>query len=97
MKAPCSTKEGAAAPLEVEDRSGAEPLRECVRTSVDNYFRHLDGHDASGLFELVMAEVEAPLFESVLTYAKGNQSRAAKMLGINRETLRKKLRRYNLL
>ena len=44
-----------------------------------------------------MAEVEAPLLESVLAHTKGNQSRAAAMLGINRATLRKKLKRYNLI
>ena len=80
-----------------ERRSTAEPLRTCVKHSVENYFRHLDGHEASGLFDLVMAEVEAPLFESTLAHAGGNQSRAAEMLGINRATLRKKLKRHGLI
>ena len=88
----------ATAHLEVDEEGRtAEPLRACVRNSVENYFRHLDGHEASGLFELVMAEVEAPLFETTLAYAGGNQSRAAAMLGINRATLRKKLQRYGLI
>ena len=79
------------------DRPGtAEPLRSCVRQAVEEYFRNLDGHDASGLFALVMAEVEAPLLETTLAHAGGNQSRAAAMLGINRATLRKKLMRYGL-
>ena len=78
-------------------RVTAETLRACVKHSVENYFRHLDGHEASGLFDLVMAEVEAPLLETTLAHAGGNQSRAAEMLGINRATLRKKLLRYGLI
>ena len=72
------------------------PLRECVREALDHYFAHLDGHETSGLFELVMAEVEAPLLEVVLRHSDGNLTRAASILGINRATLRKKLRRYDL-
>ena len=87
----------AAAHLEVTDKTGSEPLRVCVKEAVENYFRHLDGHDMSELFDLVMTEVEAPLLESVLEYTRGNQSRAAAILGINRVTLRKKLKRYNLI
>ncbi|MCL4721111.1 MAG: Fis family transcriptional regulator, partial [Gammaproteobacteria bacterium] len=49
------------------------------------------------LYELVLGEVEAPLFKTVLTYTGGNQSVAAEILGINRATLRKKLRHYQLL
>jgi Fis family transcriptional regulator len=73
-----------------------EPLRECVRDALDQYFRRLDGFDACGLYELVMSEVEAPLLESVMEYTQGNLTRAATILGINRGTLRKKLKQYNL-
>ena len=83
--------------LEVPDDRKSEPLRACVKVAVESYLRHLDGHDVSEFFSLVMAEVEAPLLETVLAHANGNQSRAAAMLGINRATLRKKLRRYNLI
>ena len=72
---------------------GAELLRDCVRQAVEHYFRQPDGHDASGLFKRVMAEIEPPLCEAVLAHAGENQSRAANMLGINRGTLRKKTRR----
>ena len=85
----------AALPLDVTDSS--EPLRACVKEAVESYLRDLDGHDVSDLFDLVMAEVEAPLLETVLMHAKGNQSRTAAMLGINRATLRKKLKRYDLV
>ena len=83
--------------LEVPDNRKSEPLRTCVREAVESYLRHLDGHEISEFFTLVMAEVEAPLLETVLAHANGNQSRAAAMLGINRATLRKKLKRYNLI
>ena len=76
--------------------SAQEPLRECVRQAVESYFSHLDGHGTTGLYRLVLAEVEAPLLETVLIHARGNHSRAAEMLGINRGTLRKKLKQYGL-
>lgn len=72
------------------------PLRECVRQALDDYFEHLDGHDVQDLFDMVMREVEAPMLEAVLDYTRGNQSKAAAVLGINRGTLRKKLRLYDL-
>lgn len=84
------------AALDVDAHRTKEPLRECVRDAVDRYFSTLDGHDCTGLFALVMREVEAPLLESVLRHAEGNQTRAAEILGINRGTLRKKLKLYGL-
>ena len=87
----------AASRLEVPDNRKSEPLRTCVKEALENYFLHLDGHEASELFDLVMSEVESPLLETVLAQANGNQSQAAAMLGINRATLRKKLKRYHLI
>lgn len=87
----------AASHLEVMDKRSSEPLRVCVKEAVENYLRHLDGHDVSRLFDLFMTEVEPPLLEAVLAYTNGNQSRAAQMLGINRATLRKKLQRHDLI
>ena len=91
--------QGHAAPasLEVRDKGGTDPLRECAREAIEGYLRRLDGHDVSGLYELAITEIEVPLFEAVLARTGGNQSRAAKMLGINRATLRKKLQRYGLI
>ncbi len=74
----------------------SEPLRECVRDALSRYFRQLDGHDVCDLFDFVMGEVEAPLLESVLEHTRGNLTKAAAVLGINRGTLRKKLKQYRL-
>jgi len=79
------------------DYSSAPPLRVSVEQALVRYFSHLDGHDAYGLYDLVLAEVEAPLLEVTLAYVQGNQSRAAELLGLNRGTLRKKLKQYDLL
>ncbi len=83
-------------PLQAGASLASEPLRVCVRGALDNYFSELDGHSTSGLYRFVMGEVEGPLLEAVLDYTGGNQSRAAEVLGINRGTLRKKLKEYNL-
>jgi len=72
------------------------PLRSHAEQALDNYFASLNGHAPGHLYELVMSEVEEPLFRAVLDYAEGNQSRAADILGINRGTLRKKLRHYGI-
>jgi Fis family transcriptional regulator len=64
--------------------------------ALDSYFNSLNGHKPGRLYDLVLREVEEPLFRTVLEYAEGNQSRAADILGINRGTLRKKLRTYGL-
>ncbi len=76
--------------------SAGAPLRECVREALDAYLRKLDGHEPQDLFRMVMREVEAPMFEAVLNHTRGNYSHAAQLLGINRGTLRKKLRLYGL-
>jgi Fis family transcriptional regulator len=75
----------------------AQSLRGCVEQAVDNYFKHLDGQDVSNVYEMVLAEVEAPMLEIVLKYTRHNQTRAAQVLGLNRGTLRKKLKQYGLL
>jgi Fis family transcriptional regulator len=64
---------------------------------MNSYFNLLDGSDVTDVYRLVMSEVEAPLLESVLKYTRGNQTKAAEVLGLNRGTLRKKLKIYGLL
>ena len=72
------------------------PLRNHTEQALSTYFDSLNGHRPGRLYDLVMREVELPLFQAVMDYADGNQSRAASILGINRGTLRKKLREYGL-
>lgn len=74
----------------------SDPLRECVREALSNYFAHLNGHRASNLYDLVLAEVEGPLLRTVLEHTGGNQTHAASLLGISRSTLRKKLAKYDI-
>lgn len=71
-------------------------LREHVALAVRRYLADLGDNTPDDLFEVVMREVEAPLFAEVMRHFGGNQSRAAAALGINRATLRKKLRHYGL-
>jgi Fis family transcriptional regulator len=73
-----------------------QPLRQFVTQTLQHYFKQLDGHAPARLYELVMKEVEIPLFQAVLDLTRGNQSKAAAILGISRSTLRKKLQAYNL-
>jgi len=72
------------------------PLSECVENALKDYFEQLDGHPAANLYDMLLAEVEAPLLKATLTHTNGNQSRAAEILGLNRGTLRKKLKTYDL-
>lgn len=72
------------------------PLRDHVSRSVRRYLQDLNGCGSDDLYEVVLREIEAPLFAEVLRHCEGNQSRAAACLGINRATLRKKLKTYGL-
>lgn len=74
-----------------------QPLRLCVEKVLTTYFDQLDGQVTTDLYNLVLSEVEAPLFTVVMNHVNGNQSKASELLGINRGTLRKKLKQYNLL
>ncbi len=73
------------------------PLRSVTEDSLKKYFKDLNGHTPGDLYGLVLGEVEAPLFKTVMDHTQGNQSRAAEILGLNRATLRKKLKIYCLL
>lgn len=68
----------------------------CIRRSLNRYFKDLDGETPSEIYNMVVSAVEKPLLTCILDRAEGNQTRAADMLGINRTTLRKKLRQYGL-
>jgi Fis family transcriptional regulator len=72
-------------------------LRSQVERSLQRYFKQLDNEPATDLHRLVMSEVEAPLLEAVMRYTGNNQSKASIMLGLNRGTLRTKLKLYGML
>jgi Fis family transcriptional regulator, factor for inversion stimulation protein len=72
-------------------------IEACVRTSLEGYFRDLHGIDPSDMYEMLVKVVEKPLLEVVMARAEHNQSRAAEWLGLNRNTLRKKLLEHKLL
>lgn len=79
----------------VED--GGSTLRDEVEKALSNYFAQLDGAPVTDVYQLVLSEVEAPLLEQVLKYTRNNQTKASTLLGLNRGTLRKKLKQYGLL
>jgi Fis family transcriptional regulator len=75
----------------------SKPLHKHTEDALKQYFRKLNGDRPGDLYDLVIGEVERPLFKAVMDYTDGNQSQAAGILGINRGTLRKKLRSYSLI
>ena len=74
-----------------------KPLRVHTEEALDQYFTSLNGDRPGDLYDLVMGQVEEPLFRAVMSYTQGNQSQAAGILGINRGTLRKKLKTYSII
>ncbi len=78
-------------------KTNRKPLCKHTEDALDQYFATLNGDRPGDLYELVIGEVERPLFKAVMDYTQGNQSQAAGILGINRGTLRKKLRTYSLI
>ena len=71
-------------------------LSDAVENSLAHYFDQLNGEEATGIYEMVIKDTERPLLKITMEQAFGNQTRAAKMLGINRNTLKKKLASYGL-
>jgi Fis family transcriptional regulator, factor for inversion stimulation protein len=72
-------------------------IEECLRDNLETYFRDLRGTEPADMYEMILAVVEKPLFDVVMEHAEGNQSRAAAWLGINRNTLRRKLVEHKLI
>jgi Fis family transcriptional regulator len=72
-------------------------LGKCVVNALEQYFRDLDGEKPAAIYDMVLRSVEKPMLEVVLAKAGSNQTLAAEMLGINRNTLRKKLTEHQLL
>lgn len=74
-----------------------QTLRDCLCAHLQAYFDELEGEVSGGLYDLVISEIEAPLFDHVLRHTHGNVSLAADLLGIHRSTLRRKLVRHGLI
>ena len=74
-----------------------KPLRESANDSIQSFLKTLDGETCQDLYAMVIEQVEEPLLAAVMDYTRGNQSKASEMLGLNRGTLRKKLREHKLL
>ena len=80
----------------MEQHIDESDLATCVRQVLKQYFKDLDGHEPVGIFDMVMKCVERPMIEVILDRASGNQSRTAEWLGINRNTLRKKMQQHGI-
>jgi len=96
MTKPLAKDISTCAELGVAAEHTTAPLSDCVSRALTDYFEQLEGHPAANLYEMLMNEVEVPLLKATLAHTNGNQSRAAEILGINRGTLRKKLKLYGL-
>ncbi|MCL2657485.1 MAG: Fis family transcriptional regulator [Betaproteobacteria bacterium] len=77
--------------------SRPDDISECVRRALERYFKDLDGEKPTGVYDMVVRNIERPMLEIVMQHADGNQTVAAEMLGINRNTLRRKLIDHALL
>ena len=93
---PTITTEGAAND-EQPDPGPTCSLRESVTIAVREYLKDLDGQLSADVYQMVLAEIEAPLLKEIMAYTRNNQTKASIMLGLNRGTLRKKLKAYNLI
>ena len=79
-----------------QNKEDRKSLKYQVGVALRRYFKELDGNKATNVFEMVIKEVEKPMLEEVMKFCNGNKSQASKILGINRVTLRTKLKQYNI-
>ena len=77
--------------------NGSNEIGRSVERSLDEYFRRLDGEVPTGVYDMVIGHVERAMLRNVMGRAKGNQTQAAELLGVNRNTLRAKLAKYELI
>lgn len=77
-------------------RQTSSEIADSVRKSLERYFKDLDGEKPRAIYDMVLKNVEKPMIEAVLNKAEGNQTCAAEMLGINRNTLRKKMQQHKI-
>jgi len=76
--------------------SRSNELADCVKRSLERYFKDMDGEKPTSIYEMVLKNIEKPMIETVLGKAAGNQSLAAEMLGVTRNTLRKKMQQLRI-
>ena len=81
----------------LKDENQSSGLSATIRSALTQYLNDLEDENPGNMYDLVMQQVEAPLLELILQHVEGNQSKAAECLGINRGTLRKKLKTYDLI
>ncbi|MGL4575002.1 MAG: Fis family transcriptional regulator [Burkholderiaceae bacterium] len=77
--------------------SQTNSIEDCVKRNLEKYFKDIDGEEVTGVYDMVISAAERPMLEVVMQRAEQNQSLAAQMLGINRNTLRKKLIEHGML
>ena len=82
--------------LNAQSQITNKPLIDSVKQALKNYLAQLNGQDVNDLYELVLSEVEHPMLDMVMQYTRGNQTRAANMLGIKRGTLRRQLKKSGM-
>jgi len=92
---PLSTLDGDSVAA-IDDGFAVTNLRDAVTVAIRRYLQELDGQMTTDVYRMVLAEVEPPLLEEIMAYTRDNQTRASHMLGLNRGTLRKKLKQYGL-
>ena len=76
--------------------SRSNELSDCVKRSLERYFKDMDGEKPTSIYSMVLKNIEKPMIETVLGKAEGNQSLAAEMLGVTRNTLRKKMQQLRI-
>ena len=94
---PPVTSEQPAANDEPGGSAPGQSLRDAVTHAVRHYLKELDGEITADVYQMVLAEIEAPLLTEIMAYTRNNQTKASIMLGLNRGTLRKKLKQYDLI
>ena len=94
---PSMNDDANAANDEQQPAAPVQSLRDSVTIAVQHYLKQLDGQMSTDVYQMVLAEIEAPLLEEIMAYTRNNQTKASIMLGLNRGTLRKKLKQYDLI
>lgn len=82
--------------INAEVNTTSKPLKECVFSAMKNYYSNVEGNEPSEVYEMLLSQIEPPLLETTMEFTRGNQSKAAILLGLSRGTLRKKLKKYGL-